>query len=376
MAIINERDQLARWKSTNAPRLEALDGLLADARAEAAKGAEAISSLASEREANAILTAENDQLRAQVERLQGGDAGIDGNTSDGYHTFNELYEFRKAYNAALFNEWASSGKCNVHKSWRHHDGELCFGGGWFIVVAVLPDGQISNHYEANDWDLFTVPESERALFEFDGHTGSDVISRLKLYTAQPAAPATHWTEHEPVRLASFRTGRVYLAGPMTGIADFNFPAFNAEADLLRPNCTAVINPAEHGIVAGANWSDYLRHDIAGLVSCERIHLLRGWSKSKGAQLEYTIAKALGMAVTFQDGAEMPAVPAMVHLTDEQRTMFKNVEGMLDAYVACIRQYGDYEVWHYIPEVEATRDDLASYLNEVHGIGQPVGGEKE
>ena len=67
-----ERDQLARWKSTNAPR-QALDGLLADARAEAAKGAEAISSLASEREANAILTAENDQLRAQVERLRGGE---------------------------------------------------------------------------------------------------------------------------------------------------------------------------------------------------------------------------------------------------------------------------------------------------------------
>ena len=112
---------------------------------------------------------------------------IDGNTSDGYHTFNELYEFRKAYNAALFNEWAAGGKCSVHKSWRHHDGELCFGGGWFIVVAVLPDGQISNHYEAKDWSLFAVPETERALFEFDGHTGSDVVSRLKSYTP-PAAP--------------------------------------------------------------------------------------------------------------------------------------------------------------------------------------------
>ncbi len=110
---------------------------------------------------------------------------IDGNTSDGYHTFNELYEFRKAYNAALFNEWAACGKCSVHKSWRHHDGELCFGGGWFIVVAVLPQGQISNHYEANDWDLFAVPETERALFEFDGHTGSDVVARLKSYTHPP-----------------------------------------------------------------------------------------------------------------------------------------------------------------------------------------------
>ena len=113
---------------------------------------------------------------------KGEPVAVDGNTSDGYHTFNELYEFRKAYNVALFNEWASSGKCSVHKSWRHNDGELCFGGGWFIVVAVLPQGQISNHYEAKDWGLFSVPETERALFEFDGHTGTDVVERLKSYT--------------------------------------------------------------------------------------------------------------------------------------------------------------------------------------------------
>lgn len=122
---------------------------------------------------------------------------IDGNTSDGYHTFNELYEFRKAYNVALFNEWASGGKCSVHKSWRHHDGELCFGGGWFIVVAVLPQGQISNHYEAKDWNLFAIPEVERALFEFDGHTGNDVIERLEAYTTpQPQRTWVGLTDEE------------------------------------------------------------------------------------------------------------------------------------------------------------------------------------
>jgi len=122
---------------------------------------------------------------------------IDGNTSDGYHTFNELYEFRKAYNVALFNEWASGGKCSVHKSWRHHDGELCFGGGWFIVVAVLPQGQISNHYEAKDWNLFAIPEVERALFEFDGHTGNDVIERLEAYTTpQPQREWVGLTDEE------------------------------------------------------------------------------------------------------------------------------------------------------------------------------------
>ena len=103
---------------------------------------------------------------------------ITGETSDGYHTFNELYEFRKVYNAVLFNEWARTDKYNVHKSTKHHDGEECFGGGWFIVVAILPTGQISNHYEMGDWDLFQIPVHGKALYMYDGHTPQDVMHRL------------------------------------------------------------------------------------------------------------------------------------------------------------------------------------------------------
>ena len=102
-----------------------------------------------------------------------------GNISDGYHTFNELYEFRKLYNALLFNEWAKNGKYEVYKSKRHYDGEECFGGGWFIVVALLPEGQISNHYELKDWDLFKIPSYEKSKYQFDGHTTNDVIFRLE-----------------------------------------------------------------------------------------------------------------------------------------------------------------------------------------------------
>ena len=121
------------------------------------------------------------------------------NYSDGFHSFKELYEFRKVYNAALFNEWAREWhdkeevakkgffvtanlilpKYDVHKSWKHNDGELCFEGGWFIVVANLPSGQISNHYEAKDWHLFKIPEAPKAKYKFDGHTPQDVIDRLK-----------------------------------------------------------------------------------------------------------------------------------------------------------------------------------------------------
>jgi hypothetical protein len=101
-------------------------------------------------------------------------------TSDGYHTFKELYEFRKVYNAALFNEWANYDipKYDTHKSWKHHNGELCFGGGWFIVVAILPTGQISNHYKAEDWDLFKIPIAEKAKYAFDGHDSNIVIDRI------------------------------------------------------------------------------------------------------------------------------------------------------------------------------------------------------
>lgn len=105
---------------------------------------------------------------------------IDENTSDGYHTFKELYEFRLLYNAALFNEWSRQDKFEVHKSWWHSDGEMAFGGGWFVVSAQLPEGQITNHYEEKDWDLFKVEERAKAA-EWDGHTAQDVAIRLRAY---------------------------------------------------------------------------------------------------------------------------------------------------------------------------------------------------
>ena len=68
-----------------------------------------------------------------------------GEFSDGYHTFNELYDYRKAYNAAFFNELSKQSLFDVHKSKLHSDGEIPFGDpNWFIVMAELPTGPISN----------------------------------------------------------------------------------------------------------------------------------------------------------------------------------------------------------------------------------------
>ena len=117
-----------------------------------------------------------------------------GEISDGYHTFNELYNYRMLYNAAFFNMLP---KEIVHKSKRHHDGEECFGGGWFVVMANLPTGQISNHYELKNWDLFQIPEKEIAD-EWDGHTPQEAAERLHKYLLEKQC------EQKPIK-ASYTT---------------------------------------------------------------------------------------------------------------------------------------------------------------------------
>lgn len=92
---------------------------------------------------------------------------------DEYHTMDELYEYRMLYNALAANLMPDK----AVKSWRHSDGEECFGGGWFVVYLNLPAGQVSNHYKAEHWDLFQIPEAEVAP-EWDGHTPQVAAQRL------------------------------------------------------------------------------------------------------------------------------------------------------------------------------------------------------
>lgn len=110
-----------------------------------------------------------EEINALIKKLQPNE----GQISDGYHTFDELYDFRREYNAALVNTHVYP----CHKSLRHSDGELCFGGGWFIVMINLPTGQISNHYEVKYWNEFNCEERECAE-PWDGHTEKDVLARL------------------------------------------------------------------------------------------------------------------------------------------------------------------------------------------------------
>ena len=61
------------------------------------------------------------------------------------------------------------------------------------------------------------------------------------------------------------TSRLYLAGPMTGLPELNFPAFHAEAARLRALGYEVVNPAEINVDPAAGWLACMRADIAQLV---------------------------------------------------------------------------------------------------------------
>ncbi len=97
---------------------------------------------------------------------------ITGETSDGYHTFNELYHHR----AVLFSVIVRNYPDRAWKARWHHDGSMF--DGMFIVGIDTPDGQATYHYDVGPyWDMFDCRELERAP-EWDGHTPAEAIERI------------------------------------------------------------------------------------------------------------------------------------------------------------------------------------------------------
>lgn len=93
---------------------------------------------------------------------------------------------------------------------------------------------------------------------------------------------------------------IYISGPMTGLPNSNYPQFEAAAKRLRASGFKVVNPAELNPDATKPWAECMRTDIKALCECDEIYMLRGWSQSKGAQLELHIAERLGMIVFYED----------------------------------------------------------------------------
>ena len=103
---------------------------------------------------------------------------INGETSDGYHTFNELYHHR----AVLFSVIVRDHREIAWKARKHHDGTMY--DGMFIVGIETPKGQATYHYDIDPyWEMFDCEEREFAP-EWDGHTPDDAIARIAAWNTR------------------------------------------------------------------------------------------------------------------------------------------------------------------------------------------------
>lgn len=98
----------------------------------------------------------------------------------------------------------------------------------------------------------------------------------------------------------------YLAGPMSGYAEHNYPAFDRAQTELRGTGVAVESPhtipwPTESAEGEELWKAMMREALRMLLSCQGIILLGGWTESKGAMLEYSVAAGLKMPVYFLDG---------------------------------------------------------------------------
>jgi hypothetical protein len=131
--------------------------------------------------------------------------------------------------------------------------------------------------------------------------------------------------------------KIYVAGPMRGIPEFNFPAFHQATAQLRADGHEVFNPAERDIEKtgvdiskgnetgdnglaeaqhGFNLREALKDDLEFIcLHADAVALLPGWENSKGAQAEIATARALGLKVFPFDAAELQSIrlgPESIH----------------------------------------------------------------
>lgn len=107
--------------------------------------------------------------------------------------------------------------------------------------------------------------------------------------------------------------KVYVAGPMRGITEFNFPAFHDTAAELRARGHVVFDPAQHDRDGGFDPTSMSGHeDLAGMgfdlraalladttwicIEADAICMLPGWAESRGATAEYHLARALDLQI--------------------------------------------------------------------------------
>lgn len=91
--------------------------------------------------------------------------------------------------------------------------------------------------------------------------------------------------------------KIYIAGPMTGLVEFNRPAFMFTAAKLTGRGHVALNPAVPP--DGLTQAQYMDICLAMLRCAHAIYLLDGWENSAGARAEKALAEKLRLEIIYQ-----------------------------------------------------------------------------
>lgn len=99
--------------------------------------------------------------------------------------------------------------------------------------------------------------------------------------------------------------KVYIAGPMTGLPEFNRPAFFAAMEDLAAGGDTPLSSAV--LPDGLSEADYMAIGIAMLQRADCIYMLQGWDSSEGARAELAYAQKLRLGIQFAQKQEQEII---------------------------------------------------------------------
>lgn len=97
---------------------------------------------------------------------------------------------------------------------------------------------------------------------------------------------------------------LFISGPMTGIENYNRPAFNKAAEELTALGYAVNNPAQpNNNLEDTDWAGYMKRAIHWMLESDALFMLPGWEDSRGSRIEYDLAVELDIPIMYHQDAK-------------------------------------------------------------------------
>ncbi|MGT3827036.1 DUF4406 domain-containing protein [Enterobacter kobei] len=187
----------------------------------------------------------------------------------------------------------------VAEAWRLMDAKSPKSVGWHLRASKFLNADRTAVQLEIVNDVVIAEVVTRLASAFDRHIAAAGLTDHDSVTMRECKDAiAHITEQCAMQhFLTPSSSKVYIAGPMTGLPDYNRDAFfRAEAELIHHGHT-VLNPAV--LSDRLTQHQYMDICLAMLRSADSIYLLRGWEQSRGAKAEKAMAEKLGMVIELQ-----------------------------------------------------------------------------